>query len=58
MGKKIRIPSGAIIGLDNLKIGQISPPEKLLLRTTKPPRRLGWLPGPEQRYLRGLRTIV
>ena len=29
-GQKIRIPSGAIIGLDNLKIGQISPPEKFL----------------------------
>lgn len=40
-GKKIRIPSGAIIGLDNLKIGQVSPPTKLLLRTTKPPASLG-----------------
>ncbi|WP_332449677.1 aspartate dehydrogenase [Methanoculleus sp.] len=40
-GKKIRIPSGAIVGLDNLKIGQISPPSKLLLRTTKPPASLG-----------------
>jgi aspartate dehydrogenase len=40
-GKKIRIPSGAIIGLDNLKIGQVSPPSKLLLRTTKPPASLG-----------------
>ena len=34
-GKKIRIPSGAVVGLDNLKIGQVSPPKKLLLRTTK-----------------------
>jgi aspartate dehydrogenase len=40
-GRKIRVPSGAIIGLDNLKIGQISPPTKLLLRTTKPPASLG-----------------
>jgi aspartate dehydrogenase len=40
-GKKIRIPSGAIIGLDNLKIGQVSRPSKLLLRTTKPPASLG-----------------
>lgn len=40
-GKKIRIPSGAITGLDNLKIGQVSPPTKLLLRTTKPPASLG-----------------
>lgn len=40
-GRKIRIPSGAIVGLDNLKIGQVSPPRKLLLRTTKPPASLG-----------------
>jgi len=40
-GRKIRIPSGAIVGLDNLKIGQISPPTKLLLRTTKPPASFG-----------------
>jgi aspartate dehydrogenase len=40
-GKKIRVPSGAVIGLDNLKIGQVSPPHKLLLRTTKPPASLG-----------------
>ncbi|MDN7012217.1 aspartate dehydrogenase [Methanoculleus sp. FWC-SCC3] len=40
-GKKIRVPSGAIIGLDNIKIGQVSPPKKLLLRTTKPPASLG-----------------
>ena len=39
-GKKIRIPSGAIMGLDNLKIGQISGISKLLLRTTKNPRSL------------------
>jgi len=40
-GRKIRIPSGAIVGLDNFKIGQVSPPRKLLLRTTKPPTSLG-----------------
>jgi len=40
-GKTIYIPSGAIIGLDNLKIGQISRIDKLLLRTTKNPRSLG-----------------
>ncbi len=39
--KKIYIPSGAIFGLDNLKIGQISPITKLLLRTTKSPKSLG-----------------
>ncbi|MDD3406700.1 MAG: aspartate dehydrogenase [Methanomicrobium sp.] len=38
--RKIRIPSGAIMGLDNLKIGQISGISKLLLRTTKNPRSL------------------
>jgi aspartate dehydrogenase len=40
-GKKIFIPSGAIFGLDNLKIGRISKINKLLLRTTKSPASLG-----------------
>jgi aspartate dehydrogenase len=40
-GKKIRIPSGAILGLDNLKIGQISRIDRLYLRTTKGPGSLG-----------------
>ena len=40
-GKKIYIPSGAIAGLDNLKVGQISNISKLLLRTTKNPDSLG-----------------
>jgi len=40
-GKRIHIPSGAIFGLDNLKIGQISPVTRLLLRTTKTPESLG-----------------
>ena len=53
-GKKIRIPSGAIIGLDNLKIGQISPPEKLLLRTTKPPASLGMAAGTRTEIFKGL----
>lgn len=39
--RKIYIPSGAIFGLDNLKIGQISPIKKLLLKTTKSPKSLG-----------------
>ncbi|KUG20951.1 l-aspartate dehydrogenase [hydrocarbon metagenome] len=39
--RKIYIPSGAIIGLDNLKIGRISPFKTLLLRTTKHPSALG-----------------
>lgn len=40
-GRKIYIPSGAIIGLDNLKVGQISEITHLLLRTTKSPASLG-----------------
>ncbi|MDD1687751.1 aspartate dehydrogenase [Methanoregula sp.] len=40
-GTKIYIPSGAIFGLDNLKIGRISTIKKLLLRTTKSPAALG-----------------
>lgn len=40
-GSRVYIPSGAIIGLDNLKIGQITPIQKLLLRTTKNPQSLG-----------------
>ncbi|MHC1626722.1 MAG: aspartate dehydrogenase [Methanoculleaceae archaeon] len=40
-GRKIYIPSGAIAGLDNLKIGQIARIDRLLLRTTKPPASLG-----------------
>ena len=40
-GRKIHIPSGAIMGLDNLKIGQISCIESILLRTTKSPESLG-----------------
>jgi aspartate dehydrogenase len=39
--RTVRIPSGAIMGLDNLKIGQISELKKLLLKTTKNPRSLG-----------------
>lgn len=39
-GCKIRIPSGALFGLDNMKIGRISPLDQLTLRTTKPPHSL------------------
>ena len=39
--RKVYIPSGAIFGLDNLKIGKISQITKLLLRTTKSPASLG-----------------
>lgn len=40
-GRKIYVPSGAIIGLDNLKIGHISEISRLMLRTTKNPKSLG-----------------
>lgn len=53
-GKKIRIPSGAITGLDNLKIGQVSPPTKLLLRTTKPPASLGMTAAARTEIFKGL----
>jgi aspartate dehydrogenase len=39
-GRRIHVPSGAILGLDNLKVGQIVSMEKLLLRTTKSPESL------------------
>ncbi|HJJ43800.1 MAG TPA: aspartate dehydrogenase [Methanocorpusculum sp.] len=40
MKKKIHIPSGAIMGLDNIRIGQISGIDKFVLRTTKNPKSL------------------
>ena len=40
-GRKVHIPSGAIFGLDNLKVGKISKISKLLLRTIKSPASLG-----------------
>lgn len=39
--RRIYIPSGAIFGLDNLKVGRISKIKKLLLRTVKSPASLG-----------------
>jgi aspartate dehydrogenase len=40
-GRKVYVPSGAVFGLDNLKVARVSPLERLVLRTTKPPRALG-----------------
>lgn len=40
-GRKIYIPSGAISGLDNIKIGQITGFSKLILKTTKSAASLG-----------------
>jgi aspartate dehydrogenase len=45
--KKIHVPSGAVTGLDNIKVGQISPISRLLLRTTKSPSSLG-IPASER----------
>ncbi|MGA2161974.1 MAG: aspartate dehydrogenase [Methanoregula sp.] len=50
---KIYVPSGAIFGLDNLKIGQISPITKLLLKTTKSPQSLGLDVTTRQRIFSG-----
>ena len=50
---KIYVPSGAIFGLDNLKIGQISPISKLLLKTTKSPQSLGLAATSRQRIFSG-----
>jgi aspartate dehydrogenase len=44
-GRRIHVPSGAILGLDNLKVGQIAPIKKLLLRTTKNPESLSLRAG-------------
>ncbi|WP_292371091.1 aspartate dehydrogenase [Methanoregula sp. UBA64] len=52
-GTKIHIPSGAIFGLDNLKIGQISPIKKLLLVTTKSPQSLGLKTTKKERIFSG-----
>ena len=49
-GQKIHIPSGAIFGLDNLKIGRISEINRLLLRTTKSPASLG-IPADTRRLI-------
>lgn len=40
-GRRIFVPSGAVFGLDNLKVARISRFDRLLLRSTKPPRALG-----------------
>jgi aspartate dehydrogenase len=40
-GCRVYIPSGAVMGLDNLKVGRIGGIDRLLLRTTKSPTSLG-----------------
>lgn len=46
-GRRVYVPSGAVFGLDNLKVARISPLERLVLKTTKHPRALGL--GPDQK---------
>jgi aspartate dehydrogenase len=51
--RKIYIPSGAVMGLDNIKIGQISGLRKLLLKTTKSPESLGLVSGEKRLVFSG-----
>ncbi|MCU0632401.1 MAG: aspartate dehydrogenase [Methanolinea sp.] len=51
--RRIYIPSGAIVGLDNLKVGQISKVHRLLLRTTKSPESLGIHTGERRLVFQG-----
>ena len=50
-GCRLHIPSGAVFGLDNLKVGRLSRLDTLRLRTTKPAAALGGEPVPERRLL-------
>jgi aspartate dehydrogenase len=40
-GRRIYVPSGAVFGLDNIKVARICGIERLILRTTKAPGALG-----------------
>ena len=40
-GRRIYVPSGAIFGLDNIKVARVCGIDRLVLRTTKPPGALG-----------------
>ncbi len=50
-GNRLHIPSGAVFGLDNLKIGRLSRLDRLRLRTTKPAAALGGEAVPARRLL-------
>lgn len=50
-GRRVYVPSGAIFGLDNLKVARVSPMERLLIRTTKHPGALGMDPDMDRRCL-------
>jgi aspartate dehydrogenase len=45
------VPSGAVFGLDNLKVARVAPLDRLVLRTTKHPRALGLSPEESRRCL-------
>ncbi|NLX50437.1 MAG: aspartate dehydrogenase [Methanospirillum sp.] len=51
--RKIYIPSGAVMGLDNLKVGRIGGIDTLVLRTTKSPASLGLEVGERTLVFRG-----
>lgn len=50
-GRRVFVPSGAVFGLDNLKVARVAPFARLVLRTTKHPRALGLGPGESRRCL-------
>jgi aspartate dehydrogenase len=50
-GRRVYVPSGAVFGLDNLKVARVAPLEKLVLKTTKHPRALGLGEGAERSCL-------
>ncbi|HIH03956.1 MAG TPA: aspartate dehydrogenase [Methanoregulaceae archaeon] len=52
-GRKVRIPSGAVMGLDNLKVGRIGGIDRLVLRTTKNPASLGLMVAERMLVFRG-----
>lgn len=52
-GRKIRIPSGALFGLDNLKIARVSRLDRIVLRSTKTPASLNMETDEKQLLFRG-----
>jgi aspartate dehydrogenase len=51
LGRRVYVPSGAVFGLDNLKVARVAPLDRLVLRTTKHPRALGLSPEESRRCL-------
>ena len=50
-GRRVYVPSGAVFGLDNLKVARVASLSRLLLRTTKHPRSLGLADDEQRRCL-------